>query len=70
MPVRVVLAVGTMLRRLQAEERTRAGYCSRGVGTATSLFLTVFGQLVSRTVVVVGTVRVRILGNSVSNNGR
>lgn len=63
MPVSVVLAVGTMLRRLQAEERMRSGYWSRGVGTATSLFLAVFGQLESSTVVVVGTVSVRMLEN-------
>ncbi len=36
-PVRLVLAVGTMLRRRQAEERMRSGYWSRGVRTVTPL---------------------------------
>ena len=60
MPVMVVEAVGTMLRRLQAEERIRGSYWSSGVGTATSLFLSVCGQLESLTTTV-GRVRVRML---------
>ena len=60
MPVRVVEAVGTMLRRLQADERIRGSYWSSGVGTATSLFLADLAQLESVTTTV-GRVRVRML---------
>ena len=58
--MRVVEAVGTMLRRLQAEERIRGLYWSSGVGTATSLFLAAMGQLESVTTTV-GRVRVTML---------